>query len=929
MAKLRKRIKKVLKHRSKKSYRYSYLKYLKRAKVMRKTVLAESTHGDTFDGSIAAIVLSMVKNDDFSDYKLYVGVEETKVKQYSSIYNYPNLTFVPYLSDEYCKLLASAEYLLNDTSFYDMFNKQSFQKYYNIWHGTPLKKMGKDNGDVLHMGNVQNNFYNADYLVVSNEITKDILANGYNLNNVMHGKVLVAPSPRNSVLKLASDMDIPEDHFYNDLMKYTKTKHNYMYMPTWRGTNSLAASFDDSILKKHLMEIDSKLNDDETLVVKLHPFEAEISELDYSLFNHIKPYNDDINDEYGLYGVLAGTDALVTDYSSVMYDYLDLKKPIILFDYDKKRYYAERDCYDDIADYPFEHAKTGIEVGELLHQLESKDHISQVYYPEDFVSDYVGHDVSDGADLLVEYLFNQKEFNSDNERFNKFETYTLSNGKENVIISAGALWKNGVTTALLNTLDTVDTSKRNYIICFKRRRLKAEDKYQLYNLPENVTFYAVAGAAMGSVFEQYLVRRYQKNEWLNWGMSTINQFYRREFKRAFGALRPSDYISYTGFEREVAGIVTSLKDTNVKTTMYIHTDMFEERKVRGKAVNWKMLTKAYKNCTNIVVVSKKLIPDLIKHFPSFKDRIKVVDNFLRPDKIRKEANRSIFSTLIEAPVVYAHNNIIRNEILHSLGGLQMTLNKPNPKKLVSNTLPHYFNYLYEKHDDSHKVIPFEHVYEHRQEFSDAVTNDLASNMRDSAPILNTEFDIKDMNYIYGLTKMRLLDDLYNPEIKVFINVGRMVEQKGHERLINSFAKVHKVYPNTRLVIVAPHGNLKKKTKKWIKESGCQKDIYLLGGMASPYALMRMSDAMIFTSYYEGLGLVAYEALATGLDLLTVDLPETIEYLDDTNAKIVPNDDDAITDGWMEYMKQGIPNKTEFDFEGHDKASVQQFENIFE
>ena len=55
------------------------------------------------------------------------------------------------------------------------------QKYYIIWHGTPLKNMGKDMEVVVDVANVQRNFYMADKIIVSNEHTKDVLVDSHNL----------------------------------------------------------------------------------------------------------------------------------------------------------------------------------------------------------------------------------------------------------------------------------------------------------------------------------------------------------------------------------------------------------------------------------------------------------------------------------------------------------------------------------------------------------------------------------------------------------------------------------------------------------------------------------------------------------------------------------------------------------------------------
>ena len=91
----------------------------------------------------------------------------------------------------------------------------------------------------------------------------------------------------------------------------------------------------------------------------------------------------------------------------------------------------------------------------------------------------------------------------------------------------------------------------------------------------------------------------------------------------------------------------------------------------------------------------------------------------------------------------------------------------------------------------------------------------------------------------GIYKAQLVDDLINDHVKVFINIGRYAYQKGHDRLIAAFEKVYLENNNCRLVIVAPHGPLKRETINWVKESKARDAIYILGRMSNPllYSLL--------------------------------------------------------------------------------------------
>lgn len=74
----------------------------------------------------------------------------------------------------YYHALSRAGYLVNDTSFPGRFIKKEGQIYLNTWHGTPLKKMGRDNRpEMVTMGNVQRNLLDSDYLVFPNQFMEE------------------------------------------------------------------------------------------------------------------------------------------------------------------------------------------------------------------------------------------------------------------------------------------------------------------------------------------------------------------------------------------------------------------------------------------------------------------------------------------------------------------------------------------------------------------------------------------------------------------------------------------------------------------------------------------------------------------------------------------------------------------------------------
>lgn len=176
-------------------------------------------------------------------------------------------------------------------------------------------------------------------------------------------------------------------------------------------------------------------------------------------------------------------------------------------------------------------------------------------------------------------------------------------------------------------------------------------------------------------------------------------------------------------------------------------------------------------------------------------------------------------------------------------------------------------------------------------------------------------------------KESLISNICDKNIVTFVNIGRFDYQKGHDRLIKSFEGVYKENQRIRLVIVAPHGSLRDQTLELVRGSFANTGIYVLGRMSNPYALLAKCGCFVLSSYYEGLGLVVYEALAVGISVVTVNLKETTAYLQNDEAIIVNNSISGIEEGMRKYLLGDYSNN-EFDFSVPKERSRLEFEMLF-
>lgn len=173
--------------------------------------------------------------------------------------------------------------------------------------------------------------------------------------------------------------------FINSFKSYKKI---YLYMPTWRG-NLKDDFFVDAGF--NFEELDKKLKEKNALfLLKLHP---AVKVLNYKFENYSNIISLDKNMD--IYPILNFTDVLITDYSSIYYDYLLLdKKEILLYPFDKEEYI--RNSTDLVFDY--DEYTPGIKVynfndfmmtlfSDINLEVKEKEHIIDLFWGKSDIKD--------------------------------------------------------------------------------------------------------------------------------------------------------------------------------------------------------------------------------------------------------------------------------------------------------------------------------------------------------------------------------------------------------------------------------------------------------------------------------------------------------------------------------------------------------------
>lgn len=563
--------------------RCRYIKYYETLAIDENAILLESQHAQKVSGNIYGILKYITSNEQYRDYTIYLSSWGRYMKAILAQLkegNITNVKIVLYASDEYVRLLASAKYLINDVTFPQYYIKKEGQVYLNTWHGTPLKTLGRKVKNDIAIGNAQKNMVSSDYLLYPNEFTKRVMIRDYMLENISRGETVLGGYPRN-----AAFFDFARREELRERFKLTDKKV-YAYMPTWRGiVGKVGSDKNNTYLMYYLYELDQQLRDDEVMYINLHPMATHAkNDVELKTLKHIRCFPAG----YETYEFLNLADVLVTDYSSVFFDFACTRKKIVLFPYDKDEYLRDRGMYLDMDELPFPQV---FDVAHLVKELRS----GIDYDDTEFVKTYCPYDNINAAQQLCDRVF----FGVDTGvRVEKIP----NNGKENVLIYAGDLAKNGITTSLCSLTNNIDLEKRNYYLSFCHGNVK-KNMAQLATFRDGVNFFAVAEA-----FNFTIQERVRRKLWKEKLLSTSHYMkhqgkrYEQNFYRAYGTACFDTVIQFNGYENEILLTYSAFPG---RKAVWVHSNMLGEIKVKANQ-RFDVLEYVYNKNDKVLAVSEDI-----------------------------------------------------------------------------------------------------------------------------------------------------------------------------------------------------------------------------------------------------------------------------------------------------------------------------------
>ena len=203
------------------------------------------------------------------------------------------------------------------------------------WHGTPLKKLATDMDEVhmpgtdteRHKRNFTRESAKWDFLISPNEYSTEIFKRAFKFDD----KMLETGYPRNDFLFTNSD-----EEAVNNLKKdlnLPADKKIILYAPTWRDDSFHGKGRYKFNLEFNMQQMYEALSDEYIIILRLHYLVSENLDISgYEGFIYDYSSYEEIRDLYVI------SDMLITDYSSVFFDYANLERPMIFYTYDIDNY---------------------------------------------------------------------------------------------------------------------------------------------------------------------------------------------------------------------------------------------------------------------------------------------------------------------------------------------------------------------------------------------------------------------------------------------------------------------------------------------------------------------------------------------------------------------------------------------------------------
>lgn len=535
------------------------------------TILYESFWGRGLVDNPYAIFLELLDRPGFSDFKHIWVIDDLEENQ-PIINEYAgrrNVVFVEYRSKEYLEALATAKYLINNTTFQNFFIRKPEQVYINTWHGTPIKAMGYDMPDGnFGVANTMRNFLCSNYLLSANPHMTRMYLHSYKLREIFMGEILQEGYPRNDLLTKTSREAIKRRlRAYG--IELAKGRKIVLYAPTWRENSSGKAV----VNPLELLEIKERLEaglDGETYQILIKPHQLVYKQLkDLDEYKGVLlPAMIDANE------LMSVVDILISDYSSIFLDYMVLERPILFYIPDLEDYKTSRGLDFTPEQLPGPASSDLEDIIDAILDIENVQKRYRATY-QAIRERMCPYEDGRSSQRVADIVFGREK---------GYESVRARKTKEALLLHSGVLAENGITHSFMNLLAQIDYERFDVTAYVVDNPDKPGVREKIADIDPHVRVLVRTGACVMTVDEDarrlFATERglYRKSMRRLYPMEMV----KREFYRCFGDAKFDYIVDFEGYN-SLYSMVLLQGEAKVKS-IWLHNDIKEElsRKVNGK-----------------------------------------------------------------------------------------------------------------------------------------------------------------------------------------------------------------------------------------------------------------------------------------------------------------------------------------------------------
>lgn len=350
--------------------------------VEQNRIFFSNFYGNGFADSPKYIAESLIKKRDALDLIWCVKKYDPSVPSTIRQCVYRSFRYIYYLS-------TSSVWVDNCRKYY-FFRKKKEQLYLQTWHGFALKRLEKDVLETLNDGYeaiAKKDASNTDLMISDSRFMTGL----YRRSFWYDGEILEVGLPRYSAFN--GDAREARTRVY-EFYHLEQDRQVILYAPTFRQDHTIDPYKLD--LDALLQVFEQRFGEQFVLMVRLHP---NIADLDIGITYGERIINAshyvDVQD------LLVAAHSLITDYSSVMFDFAITRKPCFLYATDIKKYAHERDFNIDIRSLPFSLAE---DMQQLLSNV--RNYVPDLYQKkvQGFIEEYGVIVSGDSADICADRI---------------------------------------------------------------------------------------------------------------------------------------------------------------------------------------------------------------------------------------------------------------------------------------------------------------------------------------------------------------------------------------------------------------------------------------------------------------------------------------------------------------------------------------------